>query len=131
MKTSRLFILPASVALVLIAICWSYGQTGNRTPAKQPIDAYHNLALDQLTAFMSHLEATKQTNTLKLFNDYSNSAQVQRHSADLGVTAAILLRLRDGRTSEAIKLLEGRLDSDAPSGCGPATTNFLLICNRE
>ena len=62
---------------------------------------------------MSHLEATKQTNTLKLFNDYSNSSLAQQHTADLGVMTAVLLRLRDGRTNEAVKLLETRLDSDA------------------
>ena len=69
--------------------------------------------MDQLTTFVSHLEATKQTKTLKLFNDYSNSSLAQQHSADLGVMTAILLRLRDGRTNEAIKLLESRLDGDA------------------
>ena len=36
-----------------------------------------------------------------------------QHSADLGVTTWILLRLREGRTNEAIRVLESQLTSDA------------------
>ena len=113
MKRITLFIRFGSVILILFAVCWSYGQASKRGPASPPIDANNNLALDQLAAFVTHLQATKQTNTLKLFNDYSNSSLAQQHSADLGVITGVLIRLRDGRTNEAINLLESRLDSDA------------------
>ena len=35
-----------------------------------------------------------------------------QHYSDLGVTLAILQRLRDGRTNQAYELLEGRLSTD-------------------
>jgi hypothetical protein len=112
-KAARIF---ACGALVLIGgvFCarWSLAQTAGK-PASQQKAAHSNVALDQLVGFVTHLENTGQTNTLRLFNDYSHAFLAQQHSADLGTTAWILLRLREGRTNEAIRVLEGRLKTDA------------------
>jgi hypothetical protein len=65
-----------------------------------------------LTALVSYLEANKETNALKLFNEYANAAGALQHSADIGVTLHVLTGLREGHTNEALQLLEFRLDSD-------------------
>ena len=113
MKARPMFTVLSCTALALFAAHWLRAQVTNQAKPHEPINAYHNLALDQLTAFVSHLEATKQTNALKLFNDYSYSSHAQQHAADLGMITAVLLQLRDGHTNEAITLLESRLDGDA------------------
>ena len=61
---------------------------------------------------MLHLQDTKQTNSLRLFNEFSNASSASRDSADLGVTLRILMELREGRTEMPIQLLEQRLTSD-------------------
>ena len=108
--------LSACLALALIAafVCarWSVAQTAGKPPSQQKA-AQSNVAMDQLVAFVTHLQVTGQTNTQRLFDDYLRASLAQQHSADLGVTAWILLRLREGRTNEAIRLLEMRLRSDA------------------
>ena len=74
------------------------------------VDTY--VGLHQLESFVAYLQDTKQTNTLQRFFDYSNVTIASQNSADLGVTVGILQRLRDGRTNEALELLEGRLTTD-------------------
>jgi hypothetical protein len=69
-----------------------------------------------------HLQDTKQTNLLQEFGDYSNASLASRQCAELGVTLAILQRLREGRTNEAYELLEGRLNTDIIG---------LVSCYRE
>lgn len=111
MKTTRTFVLIASVFCIgLIAVWWCSAQSS--TPAKKPVTGNSNPALDRLTALVSYLEANKQTNALKLFDEYSSAAIAQQDSADMGVTLHILVALREGRTTNAIELLEGRLDTD-------------------
>jgi hypothetical protein len=111
MKTTRTFVLIASMFCVcLIAAWWCSAQSS--APSKKPITGNSNPALDRLTALVSYLEANKQTNALKLFNEYSSASLAQQHSADMGVTLHILMALREGRTTNAIELLEGRLDTD-------------------
>ena len=61
---------------------------------------------------MAHLQETGQTNTIQRFNEYCNATIASRNSAELGVTMAILMRLRAGSTAEAVQLLETRLTSD-------------------
>jgi hypothetical protein len=112
MKTSRAFTL-AAAALVLgfFAARWSFAQPSNQASHKAPA-GYDWGALQQLTAFVSYLEQTKQTNTLKRFDDYMNASQANQTYAELGTTLAILQRLRDGRTNQAYQLLEGQMDAD-------------------
>ena len=68
-------------------------------------------ALQQLAAFVSYLQDTKQTNTLERFNVCMNASVASQNYADLGVTLGILQRLRNGRTNAAYELLEGQLDT--------------------
>jgi hypothetical protein len=112
MKTSRAFAL-ATAALVIgfVAARWCGAQPSNQSPGKEQ-PAYDFGALQQLDSFVTHLQQTKQTNTLQRFNEYLNASHVARHGADLGMTVMILQRLRDGRTNQAYELLEGDLDHD-------------------
>jgi hypothetical protein len=108
MKTSRAFALAAAtLAVGFFAARWSNAQP---QPAKEPV-SYDFGALQQLTSFLTYLQDTKQTNTLQRFNDYSNASLASQHYADLGVTLTILRELREGRTNQALDLLEGNLDA--------------------
>ena len=112
-KTAR---ISACVAVMLLGAFlgarWSAAQTAGK-PSSKPKPAASNVAVDRLAAIVTHLQDTGQTNTLRLFDDFSRAFLAQQHSADLGVTAWILLRLREGRTNEAIRMLESQLTSDA------------------
>ncbi len=112
MKTSRAFALASATLVVgFFAARWCAAQPSNQPSSKEPA-SYDFGALQQLESFVSYLQDTKQTNTLQRFNDYSNASLASRYYADLGVTLAILQRLRDGRTNQACQLLEGNLDAD-------------------
>src|SRR5438477_4687633 len=112
MKTSRAFTLAAAALVVgFLAARWCSAQPAKQPSAKEPA-SYDFGALQQLESFISYLQDTKQTNILQRFEDYSNASLASRHYADLGVTLAILQRLRDGRTNQAYELLEGNLNTD-------------------
>ena len=112
MKTSRAFALAAAALVVgFFAARLCFAQPSGQTPLKEPA-SYDFGALQKLTSFVTYLEDTKQTNTLQRFNDYTTASLASHHYADLGVTLAILQRLRDGRTNQAYELLEGRLNTD-------------------
>ena len=111
MKTTPTFVLIAlALSTGFVAAWWCAAQIS--APAKKPVTGDSNRALDRLNALVSYLETNKQTNTLRLFYEYSNASIAQQHSADIGVTLHILMALREGRTTNAIELLEGRLDTD-------------------
>ena len=112
MKTSRAFALAAAALLVgFLASRWCVAQTSDQRTTKEPA-SYDFGALQQLGAFVTCLQETKETNVLQRFNDYMNASLASRHYSDLGVTLNILQRLRDGRTNQAYELLEGQLDTD-------------------
>lgn len=112
-KTAR---ISACVAVVLLVVIlgarWSLAQTAGKLSSKQKAPD-PSLSYEQLVAFVTHLQDTGQTNTLRLFNDCSNAFLAQQHSAYLGIRTRILLYLREGRTNEAIRLLEMQLTTDA------------------
>ena len=113
MNKSRVFAL-IGLALVsgFLAAHWSVAQSTVQTSTRATAtdDAF---GLHQLESFVTYLQDTKQTNVLKRFNDYSNAFIASQMSAEMGVRTAILLRLRDGRTNEAIRMLESQLAGDA------------------
>jgi hypothetical protein len=112
MKTSRAFALTAAaLAVGFLAARWCAAQPSNQPPAKEPA-SYDFGALQQLASFVTYLQDTKQTNILQRYHDLSTASFALQHYADLGMTLAILQRLRDGRTNQAYELLEGRLDTD-------------------
>jgi|SRR5215469_13311533 len=112
MKTSRAFTLAAAALFVgFFAARWCFAQPSIQMPRKEP-ESYDFGAVQQLESFVSYLQETKQTNTLKRFDDLSNAMVASQNNADLGETLMILQRLRDGRTNQAYELLEGRLDTD-------------------
>ncbi len=112
MRTSRVIaLLAVAVATTFLAARWGNAQSQRQPSNKEPAtDSY--IALHQLESFVTYLQDTKQTNTLNRFNEYSTVNIASQNSADLGVTLAILQRLRDGRTNEAFELLEGRVNTD-------------------
>lgn len=111
MKTSRAFAL-ITTALVIgfLAACWCAAQSAPQPSKEAATDSY--IAFHQWESFVAYLQDTKQTNTLQRFNEYSTVIIASQNSADLGLTLAILQRLRDGRTNEAFELLEGRVNGD-------------------
>jgi hypothetical protein len=112
MKISRAFALAAATLVVgFFAARWCFAQPSGPS-TREDATCYDFGAMQQLEAFVSHLQDTKQTNTLQRFNDYTTASLASRNYADLGVTLAILQRLRDGRTNDAYELLEGRLSTD-------------------
>ncbi len=111
MKISRKLIQIGMVSVISIALTW-WCVAQNSVPTKKPITGDSNPALNRLNALVSYLEANNQTNTLKLFNEYSSSSLALQNSAEMGVTLHILMALREGRTNDVMKLLESRLDSD-------------------
>ncbi len=112
MKTSRAITLAAAALVVGFFVAhWCVAQPSGQVPHKEPA-SYDFGAMQQLESFVTYLHDTKQTNILQRFDDYSNASLASQHYADLGVTLAILQRLRDGRTNQAYELLEGRLSSD-------------------
>ena len=99
MKVSRVFTLIAfALVLGFLTARLSIAQPATPPPGNEP--ATDNFALDELLSFTQYLQETRQTNALERFNRYSNASIMLQHSADLGVTLAILQRLRDGRTNE-------------------------------
>jgi len=109
MKTSRVSVLTALALLIgLIAACWCMAQPSHTEPATD-----NSIGSHQLESFVDYLQDTKQTNTLQRFNDYANVTIVSRSSADLGVRLHILDDIRNGRTNEAIRMLELQMRSDA------------------
>lgn len=112
MKKSRAFSLAAAALIIgFVTAHWSFAQPSNQ-PSNKEQPAYDFGALQQLDSFVTHLQQTKQTNTLQRFNDYLNASLTARHGADLGMNVVILQRLRDGRTNQAYEMLEGNLDHD-------------------
>lgn len=95
----------------LLATRWGAAQSTNPASAKKT-KTYDFGALEQMGSFCSYLQETKQTNALERFNVYAGASTASQQYADLGLTLAILERLRSGRTNEAYELLEGQLNSE-------------------
>jgi len=100
-----------ALGIGLSAAWWCRAQV----PVKTTVPQANNPALDRLAALVSCLEANHQTTALKLFNDYANASIALEHSADMGVMLHVLQAIREGRTTNAIEVLEGRLDTDIVS----------------
>src|SRR5215469_12909977 len=105
MKPRTFALVFLSLAIGFLAARWCAAQSAHSTTHQDSKD-YDFGALQQLESFVSHLQKTGQTNTLQRFNDYSNASLASQNNAELGVTFAVLQRLRDGRTNEACQLLE-------------------------
>jgi hypothetical protein len=113
MKTSRIFILIAlTFSIGFVAARWSAAQSKDRPPSKSPMMCGNNQALDRMNALVSYLEVNKQTNALKLLNEFLNASIALQQSADMGVMLHILMELHEGRTNDAMEMLEGQLDTD-------------------
>jgi hypothetical protein len=112
MKTARsLAFVTAALLIGFFAARWSAAQTAT-PPARAESKTDYNFGLRELESFVSYLQDTGQTNALQRFRNYSNASLVSQKSADLGMNVAILQRLRDGRTNEAMALLENKVSGD-------------------
>jgi hypothetical protein len=105
-----------SIALTLcvgfFAGRWSAARPVDYAVSKRPVTGDNNLVLDQLNELVSYLSESKQTNALKLFNEYSCASIAQGQSADMGVTLHTLMALHEGRTNDAMELLEITLNTE-------------------
>jgi hypothetical protein len=112
MKKSRAFALAAATLVIGFLVArWCAAQSTPEQASEERTNGDFG-AMDQLASFVSYLQETGQTNTLERFNRYSNSSLALHQYSDLGVTLAVLQRLRDGRTDQACRLLEISLDGD-------------------
>jgi len=112
MKSSRLFgLVAAALGIGFLTVGWCLAQPAHHASSKEPA-ADNYIGLHELENFVAYLQDTKQTNTLRRFNDYCNVTIVTRHSAELGVRLHVLNDLRSGRTNEAIRMLELQTTSD-------------------
>lgn len=109
-KLNTFALVSLSAVIGFLAAQWSIAQPATHS-TNATTDPY--FAMDQLESFVGYLQDNNQTNILSRFNVYSDATIVSQMSADMGVTAAILMRVRDGRTNDVIKLLESRLTADA------------------
>jgi hypothetical protein len=116
MKKPYRFILLASFILGLLALCWSRAQTRQLKLIVNGIEV-HTLTSDQHNALVGHLEAAGQTNALELLRQYRCSYYADLASSELRDTVAALQYVREGRTDEAIQLLERHLDFYASIMC--------------
>lgn len=130
MKKSRIFILLASFILGLLALCWSRAQTPSHQ-LKVIVNGVevHTLMSDQHNALVGYLEAAGQTNALELLRQYRCAYGADLSSSELGDTVAALQHLREGRTIQAIQLLEQHLSRYASIMCN--SYGCLSPTNRE
>jgi hypothetical protein len=130
MKRSFLLILLGGSILGLVAVCWSRAQTPSH-PLKVMVNGVeiHTLMSDQQNALVGHLEAAGQTNAIEMFRQYRCSYGADLASSKLSDTVAALQHLREGRTNEAIQLLEQHLSFYASIMCN--SYGCLSPTNRE
>jgi hypothetical protein len=130
MKKSRIFILLAGLAIVLLAVRWSRAQAPSR-PLKVVVNGVevHTLMSDQHNALVGYLEAAGQTNALELLRQYRCSYSADLSSSELEDTVTVLQYLRDGQTGQAIQRLEQHLGRYANLMCN--SYGCLSATNRE
>ena len=113
MKIAKvLLFLALGIGIGFLAARWSAAQSANNFSSPKPATAQNNLGMDELVQLLSNLEETKQTNTSRLFSSYLNASLTMQHLGDLSIRIFILKFLHEGRTNEAINMLENQLDSD-------------------
>jgi hypothetical protein len=111
MKTKHVLAAVGLVVAIGFAVAWGSGaQTNNTT--KRPITGDSNPGLDRFVALESYLESNHDTNGLRLFHEYANASNAQRDYVEMGTRLHVLKALREGRTNDAINLLETRLEGD-------------------
>jgi hypothetical protein len=132
MKKSRLSVFLGTFLLGLLALCLSRAQPPSH-PLKV-VDAttgkeIHTLMADQHNALLAQLEAAGQTNAIELFRQYRSAYGADLASSELGDTVAALRSLREGRTNQAIQVLEQHLSRYANIMCN--SYGGLSPTNRE
>jgi hypothetical protein len=110
MKTKHVIAIGLIVAIGFAVARWSSAQTNSS--AKRAITGDNNPAMDRLVALVSYLDAKHDTNGLNLFNEYAYASIALNHSAEMGTKLHVLKELREGKTNDAIRLLEITLDGD-------------------
>jgi hypothetical protein len=111
MKKLTLFLAIIVIIAGIPIMHWCYGQTGRGSVGKgSETDSYYGLR--ELESFVTFLQQTKVTNALQRFNDYSHARMASESSARLGLTLHMLDALRNGRTNEAVRLLDLQMRGD-------------------
>jgi hypothetical protein len=111
-KTTRnLFLIALGLGIGFFAARWSSAQSGNRVVEKSS-PANFSLALDQMNLLISYLQANKDTNALTLFNNFETASIAIQESGEMGVTLHTLMAIREGRTNDAIQLMQIQLSGE-------------------
>ena len=114
MKTSRfLFLMSGALAIAILVSLHSSAQPTNAPDDRGVLGQYEKLVLS--------LTKRGDTNTAAQVASLVSAMHAERDVTDIAVTVRVLDSLRSGRTNDAIKLLETRLDGalmtfSAPSG---------------
>ena len=132
MKRSHLLFLFAGFTFGLFALSWSRAQTpSNLLKLIDPTTGkeFHTLLGDSHNALVAQLESTGQTNAIEMFRQYRCSRGATVGSSELAETVAALQYLREGRTNEAIQVLETHLGRNVSIMCN--CYGCLNQTNRE
>lgn len=113
MKITRDLVLVV-VALIVgfCAGCWFSGQSNRHANTRVSTTEGTSVAVDKLNLLISYLQNNRETNAIKLFDDFETASIAIRSSADMGVRLHTLIDLREGRANDAIQLMETMLKSD-------------------
>lgn len=113
MKITRDLVLVV-VALIVgfCAGCWFSGQSNRHANTRVSTTEGTSVAVDKLNLLISYLQNNRETNAIKLFDDFETASIAIRSSADMGVRLHTLIDLREGRPNDAIQLMETMLKSD-------------------
>jgi hypothetical protein len=125
MKILRFILLIGIVStVVLMTNDRSTAQSTNATKNKTPLDKYAQLILS--------LSEHGQSNTVAQICDFLSAAEKERSATDIGVNVILLNDLRSGKTNEAIRLLETRLDGALMlfGASSEENTNYNKILRR-
>ncbi|PWU13388.1 MAG: hypothetical protein C5B50_19450 [Verrucomicrobia bacterium] len=114
MKCRSVVCFSAAVVAAFLAGWICFARSSREVSAKaEGKDQF--FALHELESFVGYLREGGQTNTLDRFDQCANSFIASEHIADLGLTLAVLQKLRDGRTNDAVDMLEMQLSSHLTS----------------
>ncbi len=115
MKTTRtVFLLACIIGLGGFAVTRSRAQHSNSAQPEVQVGPIPDRALRQLGRYLAdNLDPNERDKTLKVISHHIASLQAKESLYELGATSSLLLRLREGRTNEAIKLLEDQLNLSA------------------
>ncbi len=119
MKTPRfLLLIVGAVAIAILVSLRSTAQPTNAQDDRGVLGQYD--VLGQYEQLVLSLSKRGDTNTAAQVASLVSAMHARRDATDITVTVQVLDFLRSGRTNDAIKLLETRLDDALITFCAPS-----------